>query len=372
MVESHGELHDRSRFIGIMSGTSLDGADAALVDFSSKMPRTLAFATVPFDGPLRERLLALSQPESDSLELAGAVCLALADAYAQAAKAAIAAACVPASSVAAIGCHGQTVRHRPARGFTIQLNDPARVAEQTGIDVVADFRRRDMAAGGQGAPLAPAFHEAAFRHPERSRAIVNIGGIANVTWLAPGRTTLGFDCGPGNVLLDEWCRTHTGAGYDHDGRWACTGNMDTALLARLMQESFLDASPPKSTGRELFRSAWLQERLPRQARPEDVQATLMEYTARCIVDAIVRFCGSTEEIYLAGGGARNTAMVARIAALATPRKVALTDDLGVPTGHVEAVAFAWLAMKCVRREPIDLTTITGARGPRVLGAIYPA
>src|SRR6188508_530370 len=205
-----------------MSGTSLDGADAALVDFSSEVPRTLAFATVPFSNELREKLLALSEPGKDSLELAGRVSLELADIYARAVEAVIAGGGVTHREVTAIGCHGQTVRHRPDLGFTIQLNDPARLAEHAGIDVVADFRRRDMAAGGQGAPLVPAFHEAVFRNPRSARAVVNIGGISNVTWLPARGATLGFDCGPGNVLLDGWAHGHIGAPFDEDGRWAAT------------------------------------------------------------------------------------------------------------------------------------------------------
>ena len=362
----------RSLYVGLMSGTSLDGADAALVDFSGDAPRTLAFATVPFSDALRDEVLALSAPGSDSLELAGRVSLELASLYARAVEAVIAGAGIERKQVAAIGCHGQTVRHRPDLGFTIQLNDPARLAEMTGIDVVADFRRRDMAAGGQGAPLVPAFHEAVFRHPSRARAVVNIGGISNVTWLPPGKKTVGFDCGPGNVLLDGWARRHLGSNFDEDGRFASRGRTDGALLDRLLSEPFLGAPPPKSTGRELFRLEWLEDRLPREYAPADVQSTLADFTARAIVDSIDRFCPSTDEIYLAGGGARNSALVSRIEGLAGSRPVAATDALGVPTSHVESMAFAWLAMKCVNREPVDLTASTGAREPRVLGAIYAA
>jgi anhydro-N-acetylmuramic acid kinase len=355
-----------------MSGTSLDGADAALVDFSAQSPRMLAFASVSFPAALRDEILTLSEPGADSLELAGRVSLALADVYTRAVEIVLSNAGVSSGAVAAIGCHGQTVRHRPDLGFTIQLNDPARIAERTGIDVVADFRRRDMAAGGHGAPLVPAFHDAVFRHPQRSRAIVNIGGIGNVTWLAPGRQVLGFDCGPGNVLLDGWTRRHAGADYDEDGKWAARGRTDGELLERLMREPFLDAPPPKSTGRELFHLAWLEAKLPRGLQPVDVQSTLMEFTARSIVASIDRFCPRTEEIYLAGGGARNPELVRRTALLAAPRPVAATDALGVPSAHVEAMAFAWLAMKCVKHEPVDLTAATGAHAPRILGAIYPA
>jgi anhydro-N-acetylmuramic acid kinase len=355
-----------------MSGTSLDGADAALVDFSSGIPRTVAFATVPFSAPLRESILALSEPGTDPLDLAGRVSLELADLYARAVEGVLAAGRVDRASVTAVGCHGQTVRHRPELGFTIQLNDPARLAERTRIDVVADFRRRDMAAGGQGAPLAPAFHEAVFRDATTSRVVVNIGGISNITWLPRERATVGFDCGPGNVLLDGWARKHIGALFDEDGRWAAAGRTDEALLARLLEEPFLRQPPPKSTGRELFRLAWLQERLPADFRTVDVQSTLTDFTARGIVEAIDRFCPGTDEIYLAGGGARNGSLVQRIRALAGPRPVSPTDALGVPTAHVESMAFAWLAMKCVRREPVDLTAVTGAREPRVLGAVYAA
>jgi anhydro-N-acetylmuramic acid kinase len=355
-----------------MSGTSLDGADAALVDFSGSKPRTLAFGTVAFPPELRDRIMTLSEAGGDTIELAAAVSMELAALYAQAIELTIADAGVSRESIAAVGCHGQTVRHRPDRGYTIQLNDPARIAELTNLPVIADFRRRDMAAGGQGAPLVPAFHEAVFRDPERARAVVNIGGISNVTSLPPRGPTLGFDCGPGNVLLDGWAQKHIGALFDEDGRWAAAGSTDQALLARLMQEPFLALAPPKSTGRELFRLGWLQERLPADYRTVDVQSTLVDFTAHSIVDAIDRFCPGTAEIYLAGGGARNGALVSRIRAMAKGRTVETTDVLGVPTGHVESMAFAWLAMKFQRREPIDLTAITGARGPRILGALYPA
>lgn len=355
-----------------MSGTSLDGADAALVDFSERAPRTVAFATVPFSMELRERILALSEPGSDSLDLAGSVSIELAQLYGSAVHQVLAEGRVAPAAITAIGCHGQTVRHRPESGFTIQLNDPARLAELTGIDVVADFRRRDMAAGGQGAPLVPAFHEAVFRDAARSRVVVNIGGISNLTWLPARERTLGFDCGPGNVLLDGWARRHIGAQFDEGGRWAAAGRTDSALLARLMDEPFLRTAPPKSTGRELFRLAWLQERLPADYRTADVQATLTDFTAHAVVGAIDRFCPGTDEIYLAGGGARNGWLVERIRAISGNRPVATTDTLGVPTAHVESMAFAWLAMKCVRREAVDLTAVTGAREPRILGAIYPA
>lgn len=316
--------------------------------------------------------MTLSQPGADSIELAARVSIELAEIYARAAKAALSSARVSRELIKAIGCHGQTVRHRPDRGFTVQLNDPARLAELTGVDVVADFRRRDMAAGGQGAPLVPAFHEAVFRDPGHNRAIVNIGGISNVTWLPAGGRTHGFDCGPGNVLLDGWANKHIGTLFDKDGKWAAGGRIDDALLARLLSEPFLAMAPPKSTGRELFDLTWLNDRLAANHQPADVQATLADFTAHAIVGALDRFCPGTHQVYLAGGGARNAFLVGRIKALAKGRTVDITDSLGVPTGQVEPIAFAWLAMKFTNRQPVDLTAITGARAPRILGALYPA
>jgi anhydro-N-acetylmuramic acid kinase len=359
-------------YAGVMSGTSLDGADAAIVEFQAAGARVLAFASVAFPADLRSTLLALSDPTTDSLDAAGEAQRTLADHYAKAVQAALAKGAIDPGQVGAIGCHGQTVRHRPERGFTIQLNDPARLAELTGIDVVADLRRRDMAAGGQGAPLAPAFHDAVFRHASIGRTIVNIGGIANVTLLVPGAPCIGFDCGPGNVLLDAWAGRHLGVAFDRDGAWSATGRVLPELLARLLAEPFLGQAPPKSAGRELFNLRWLKAQVPAATRREDVQATLAEFTARAITDAIARQAPSTREIYLCGGGVRNAAIVAAIGRNAGGRRVDTTGALGVAPQEVEAAAFAWLAMKCVRREPIDLRTITGASGPRILGAIYPA
>ncbi len=358
--------------IGIMSGTSLDGADALLADFSPRVPRTLATATVPFSADLREQLLRLSEPGSDDLDLAGECSIELATAYTETVAIVLRESGLSARDVDAIGCHGQTVRHRPERGFTTQLNDPALLAERTGIDVVADFRRRDIAAGGQGAPLAPAFHDAVFRHDSLHRVIANIGGISNATSVRPGKAVSGFDCGPGNVLMDSWIRAHRGVPFDKDGLWASQGNVDEALLKVFLAEPFLGMPPPKSTGRELFNERWLRERLSAGHAPADVQATLLEFTARSIADAIDQHCGGADEVYLCGGGARNPRLAARIAELMGQCPVRATDVLGVPTGDVEAMAFGWLALKCIRREAIDLSSVTGARHACILGAIYPA
>lgn len=359
-------------YIGVMSGTSLDGADAVLADHSGPVPRVIASGTAAFPERLRSRLLDLCTPGRDGLDEAGECSLALADAYAEAIHAALARATISAGEVRAIGCHGQTVRHRPERGFTIQLNDPARLAERTGIAVVADFRRRDMAAGGQGAPLVPLFHDAVFRDGRLHRVVVNIGGIANATFLRPGALVTGFDTGPGNVLMDAWVNRHLGKPFDRDGRWAATGLVQDSLLKRLLDEPYLAAPPPKSTGRELFHEDWLAARLQDGLRPADVQATLLEFTARSIVHAITRHAGGPHQIYLCGGGARNLALVDRIAQLALPASVQSTDALGVPSGLVEALAFSWLAAKCVRGEPLDLGPVTGAAHPCILGALYPA
>lgn len=358
-------------FVGIMSGTSLDAADAVLADLSAPRPKLLAATRLPFSTALRTTLLQLSEPGHDSLDAAGACSVQLAGLYAEVAHRALAEAGREAKDVVAIGCHGQTVRHRPERGYTIQLNDPALLAELTDIDVVADFRRRDVAAGGQGAPLVPVFHDAVFRAPANRRAIVNIGGISNATILHPDSDVRGFDCGPGNLLLDHWTHTHLGTEFDECGEWARTGRVLPHLLDRFLGDPFLDAPPPKSTGREHFGRHWLSRHLSGDEAPADVQATLTEFTAAAIVRSMERFASGTQELFLCGGGARNTALVERIAALASPMHVGITDDLGVGAAWVEAMAFAWLAKCCVDRKPLSLGAVTGARHPCVLGAIYP-
>ena len=358
-------------YVGVMSGTSLDGVDAALVDLSSGNSRVIATATVPFEEPLRSRLTELCQPGRDGLDAASECAVQLARVYAEATLNAVRAASIDPSAVSAIGCHGQTVRHRPERGFTVQLNDPALLAELTGIDVVADFRRRDMAAGGQGAPLVPLFHDAVFRDHALGRVIVNIGGISNATVLHPGKRLAGFDCGPGNLLLDHWAATHRGEPFDRDGAWARTGHVLPDLLSRCLQEDFFEASPPKSTGRERFNPEWLSRRLSGTEAPEDVQATLLELTIKAIIDAIDRFAPGTNEVYLCGGGAHNTLLRARMAEATAPRAVATTEALGIAPQWVEATAFAWLADRCLKRVPLPLPSVTGARHDCVLGAIYP-
>jgi len=359
-------------YIGLMSGTSLDGVDAVLADLSTDTPRVVAHAHRPFSHDLRDELWALTAPGADEIERAGAAAQQLADLYAHCVADVLQRADYAPADILAIGAHGQTVRHRPAAGYSIQLNAPARLAELTQIDVVADFRSRDLAAGGQGAPLVPAFHAAAFA-ADRPRAVVNIGGISNITFL-PGESQglIGFDCGPGNLLLDAWATQHRAEPFDRNGAFAAAGRPDSELLARLLAEPFLALPPPKSTGRELFSRAWLAHALAgTPPSPEDVQRTLTEFTARCIGTAIQRWCAPASEVVACGGGVRNATLMAALAQAVAPRRLIASSALGIEPDQVEALAFAWLAQRCLRRETGNVPAVTGARGARVLGAIYP-
>jgi anhydro-N-acetylmuramic acid kinase len=274
--------------------------------------------------------------------------------------------------VRAIGCHGQTVRHLPQQGYTLQLNQPALLAELSGIDVIDDFRSRDIAAGGQGAPLVPAFHAAQFASDQQHRIILNIGGIANLTHLQPGIPVSGFDCGPGNMLLDAWAQRHLGQPYDAGGIWGGSGKQHSQLLAKLLSHPYLAASPPKSCGREQFNIEWLLSQLDGTETPVDVQATLIELTARAAQQAIQREYGTPDELYVCGGGAHNAILLTRLAVNLPQTRVLTTDALGLPADWVEAVAFAWLAWRFLQGLPGNLAEVTGARGPRLLGAIHPA
>ncbi|MBO9356659.1 anhydro-N-acetylmuramic acid kinase [Bordetella petrii] len=363
-------------FIGLMSGTSMDGADGVLVRLAqAHAPQVLATAALPMPGALRAELLALNRSGDDELHRAALAAQALARLYADTVQALLRQAQVTPQAVSAIGAHGQTVRHRPELGYTLQLNAPALLAELAGIDVVADFRSRDVAAGGQGAPLVPPFHAAMFQAGD-ARAVLNLGGIANLTLLAPGQAPRGFDTGPANVLLDAWCHRHTGQAYDDGGRWAATGQVQAGLLEHLLaSEPWLALRPPKSTGRDLFNADWLDQRLqdydaPAPA-PQDVQATLQRFTARTVADALEAAAPATRDILVCGGGTRNPGLMRELA-LCLQRPVQPTDAAGVPAQWVEALAFAWLAQAFLDRTPAGVPQVTGARGPRVLGALYPA
>ena len=358
-------------YAGLMSGTSLDGVDAVLAEFDAHACRLRHAVFVPFPADLRSELLALNHHGDDELARAALAANRLARLYADAIRQLLDESGTRAADVRAIGSHGQTVRHRPDLGYTLQLDNPALLAELCGIAVTADFRRRDLAAGGQGAPLVPAFHAALFGHPAVGRAIVNIGGIANITWLPAKGAVTGFDCGPGNLLLDAWCERHIGQPYDADGTWAAGGKVLPELLHALLNHPFFAALPPKSTGRDDFHLSWLERHLSASLAPQDVQSTLLELTARGIADALQRFCPGVEEIYLCGGGAHNGALFARLAAL-TGIPLLPTDHLGLPADWVEASAFAWLAKRLLEHETGNLPSVTGARHACILGALYPA
>jgi anhydro-N-acetylmuramic acid kinase len=364
------------RHAGVMSGTSLDGVDAVVADFAAEgsVCRTLGAAHLPFPAGLRESLAALQSSGEDELERAARATVALADCYAEAILAACKNAKLAPGDVTSVGVHGQTVRHRTGEQWTIQLNDPARIAERTGITVVADFRRRDIAAGGQGAPLVPAFHRALFGRADRARAVVNIGGIANVTLLVPGQPVRGFDTGPGNVLLDDWHGRHSDATFDAGGAWAASGRVDHALLHSMLDEPYFALPPPKSTGRDLFNAGWLDGRLLRRGAPDhppDVQATLAALTARTIASAIRSAVPDAADVLVCGGGARNETLMRMLAHELAPARVRPTSDEGVAVDQVEALAFAWLAREALVGRTGSLPEVTGASGARVLGAIYP-
>lgn len=360
------------RFVGLMSGTSLDGVDAVLVEFSGDTPAVGAHFNVPFPASLRDELLALCAPGADEIRRAARAGNLLAGHYAQAVAGLLAAQGLEAASVRAIGCHGQTVRHHPDEGYTVQIGNAARLAELTGITVVSDFRSRDVAAGGQGAPLVPAFHAIAFGDPSECRAVLNLGGIANLSCLCPGAPVLGFDTGPGNALLDLWIRRSRGLAFDDRGGWAAGAAPDPELLGRLLDEPYFRAAPPKSTGRERFNADWLLERVSPGIDPQVAQATLLELTAQTVAEALERHCPRAARVIACGGGARNDALLARLGALLSPRPVETSAAHGVAVDRVEAGAFAWLARCALLGRPGNLASVTGARGARVLGAIYPA
>lgn len=369
-------------YIGLMSGTSLDGVDGVLSRVEGGRWHTVAHAHRPFPTALRHTLLALNTPGPDELHQAALASQALAVLCAEVVQAVCEQAQVLPAEVRAIGAHGQTVRHRPELGYTLQLNQPALLAELTGIDVVADLRSRDVAAHGQGAPLVPAFHEAVFAQTDHTVVVLNIGGMANLSILRPGQGPLGFDCGPGNALLDMWCHRQTGRNFDANGEWGAGGSVREGWLADALADPFFALPPPKSTGRDLFNTEWLQRWLaphgltgaptdePGIAR--DVQATLCELTARSASQALLAHAPDATEVVVCGGGALNGDLMQRLARHLPGQRVCRSDAHGMDVMQVEAAAFAWLAWAHVHRVPGNLPAVTGARGPRVLGALYPA
>ena len=368
-------------YIGLMSGTSLDGVDGVLASFGGDAgpAQVLAHRSCRFDDALATELLALNSPGGvNELQRAALAANALARLYSQVVADLLTASATPREAVRAIAAHGQTVRHRPGEfdgtGFTLQLNSPALLAELTGIDVIADFRSRDVAAGGSGAPLVPAVHRAAFGRPGESVAVLNLGGIANLTVLHADGATGGFDCGPANLLLDLWCRRCTGRTYDDQGRWAASGQVIEPLLAGLRSEAFFSLPAPKSTGRDLFHADWLDAHLSpfTTAQPQDVQATLSELTAGVCARDVRLHAPHAVELLVCGGGAFNSDLMGRLAKHLPAMAVQSTDARGLPALQVEACAFAWLASAFVARHAGNVSAVTGAAGPRILGALYPA
>lgn len=364
-----------------MSGTSLDGVDAVLARFTEDgKPEVLARSDQPFPAELRNEFLSLNSSGPDELARAWTAANALAEIYALAVKETLVSARLNPADVCAIGAHGQTVRHQPALGYTIQLNAPALLAERTKISVIADFRSRDVAAGGQGAPLVPFFHAGVFQS-DQTRVILNLGGIANITVLRPAQDPIGFDTGPANVLMDLWCQRHTGHSFDQEGRWGASGQVDSTLLSFLIEsEPWFALAAPKSTGRDLFHEAWLQSRLDQlqKALPDrpplavaDTQATLRALTAQTVANAVKTHAPDIAEVLVCGGGARNRALLEELR-IRLSCAVALTDTAGINAQDVEALAFAWLAWAHQRGIPVSSNAVTGASGARILGAFWPA
>ena len=370
-------------YIGLMSGTSLDGADGVLVRFSDQSTQVLAHASLAFEADFRAELLALNTAAYNDLHLGALAANQIALHYAQLVQQLMrqcSALAVAPQSIRAVGAHGQTVRHHPQgdarQRYTLQLINPALLAELCGLDVVADFRSRDVAAGGQGAPLVPAFHQAVFSDSAQTVCVLNIGGIANLTVLASDHkpTLLGFDCGPGNVLMDAWCQAQTGHTYDAEGAWAARGQVIPSLLEAMLREPYFEQHAPKSTGRDLFSMQWLERHLTPYAAyvAEDIQATLTELTAQSSADCVRTAAPQCNSLIVCGGGAFNTHLMHRLSQSLPSVRITRSDAHGLPAQQVEAAAFAWLARQTIERRTGSVASVTGAQGARILGAVYPA
>ena len=367
-------MADRDLYLGLISGTSADGIDAALVRFDPH-PEVLSAHTFAYRSAVRDRVIALARSRASiAIDDFGHLDVEVGSCFADAALGLLRMASVDPAAVTAVGSHGQTVCHRPngAFPFTLQIGDPNVIAERTGITVVADFRRADVAAGGQGAPLLPTLHAAAMSDPLIPRAILNLGGIGNLTLLVAGRDVLGFDTGPANCLVDAWVARHRGTERDEGGTWARSGKVNDDLFARCLDDPYFASPPPKSTGREMFNLDWLDALLDARIAPVDVQATLLALSARTIADAVRAYAPETRELYACGGGVHNAALMDALRTELAPTRVDTTQSLGIDPDFVEAIGFAWLARARLAGEPGNLPSVTGARGSRVLGAIYSA
>ena len=368
-------------YVGLMSGTSIDAIDSAVLRFCDNNISIVASREHPIPTATRQAISALSHSGADEIEQMGKLDRELGILFARATQALLDQAAIPAQDIAAIGSHGQTIRHRPPsaghspeQSFTLQIGDPNTIAEITGITTVADFRRRDIAAGGEGAPLAPAFHAAAFACEGINRAVVNIGGIANASLLAGNELLSGFDTGPGNTLLDSWVARHKGERYDKSGNWAAEGQVDEELLARLMLHPYLNKTGPRSTGKEAFNLDWLSDWYPGvdSLDAQSVQATLAEYTAATIAHGLEKCELDVSEVYICGGGVHNDDLMRRLYGKLAPAKLDTTAALGLDPDWVEAAAFAWLARQSLSGLAGNAPVVTGAKAPRVLGGIFPA
>ncbi|MCD6040122.1 MAG: anhydro-N-acetylmuramic acid kinase [Gammaproteobacteria bacterium] len=359
-------------YIGLMSGTSVDGINAAVVNFGENPPKLVHHYYYKFSSDLRQTILRLCQPAPNEIKRMGDLDILLGKLFADTIHTLLEQSQISAKQIRAIGSHGQTIRHHPNHQFTLQIGDPNIIAAETGITTITDFRRRDIAHGGQGAPLAPAFHEAVFAKAEHHRAIVNIGGIANITLLPAARQTiLGFDTGPGNTLLDAWIEKHLQQPYDQEGAWARQGSIHKPLLEKLLADRFFHLPAPKSTGREYFNLGWLENYLPPSVSPVNVQATLVALTAESIMANIKNYF-KQGEIFICGGGVHNKLLMEYLKINATPLSVHSTQELGIDPDWVEAMAFAWLAKQTLAGQPGNITTVTGAKQSAILGGIYQA
>ncbi|AIR03645.1 MULTISPECIES: anhydro-N-acetylmuramic acid kinase [Cedecea] len=363
------------RYIGVMSGTSLDGIDVVLAAIDEHLVVQQASYSHPMPLAIKNAVLAVCQGQQLTLSQFGQLDNRLGKLFAEAVQILVKREGLRPEDVTAIGCHGQTVWHEPhgEAAHTLQIGDNNQIAALTGITVVGDFRRRDMALGGQGAPLVPAFHQALLAHPVERRMVLNIGGIANLSLLIPDQPVRGYDTGPGNMLMDAWIWRQRGKGYDKDAEWASSGKVIIPLLQQMLSDPYFSAPAPKSTGREYFNYGWLERQLARfpALAGEDVQATLTELTATTIAEQVL-LSGGCERVMVCGGGSRNPLLMARLAALLPGIEVTTTDEAGISGDDMEALAFAWLAYRTMSGLPGNLPSVTGASEPTILGAIYPA
>ncbi len=354
---------------GVMSGTSLDGIDIVLINQNNKNIKIIEFIHMPYNAKTRKEFLRLHSGKNSDLEHSIQMSLSHAKITADGIKNILKKNKLKSKDIKCIGYHGQTIRHCPENGYSVQLGNANLLAELTNITVVSDFRNRDIVAGGQGAPLVPAFHNEFFSKKNKNRIIINIGGISNITYLPVNKKIIGFDCGPGNILLDHWIKIQHNKNFDNLGKWAKTGKLIEDLLLNFQKDPFFKKIPPKSTGRDLFNIDWLNNFNVKNYRAEDVQRTLLELSVVTINQAIKKFCSGVDEIYICGGGSKNKFLIERLEEI-TAVNIDTTDKLNIPSQQVEAIAFAWLAKKCIQKQYNNSPTITGSSGPRILGAIH--